>query len=82
MLDRTEEHAELMRDTQVTDTDAKLESMTSALLQVTSVFLIQQNELQEVRERLQKELMRVTQIQDALTQAAQQHQDAVMANWL
>ena len=71
-----------MRDTQVTDTDAKLESMTSALLQVTSVFLIQQNELQEVRERLQKELMRVTQIQDALTQAAQQHQDAVMANWL
>ena len=73
---------QLMRDTQVTDTDAKLESMTSALLQVTSVFLIQQNELQEVRDRLQKELMRVTQIQDALTQAAQQHQDAVMANWL
>jgi hypothetical protein len=59
------------------DADARLESMTSALLEVTSVFLIQQNELQEVRERLQKELARVAQIQDALTQAAQKHQDAV-----
>ena len=60
------------------DTDATLESMTAALLQVTSVFLVQQNELQEVRERLQKELARVSRIQDTLTQAAQQHQDAVL----
>ena len=61
------------------DTDATLETMTAALLQVTSVFLVQQNELQEVRERLHKELARVSRIQDTLTQAAQQHQDAVLS---
>ena len=61
------------------DTDAVLEKMTSSLLKVTSVFLIQQNELQEVRERLQKELARVSQIQDVLAHAAQQHQDAVLS---
>ena len=42
------------------------------LLEVSSVFLIQQSELLGVKERLGKELARVTLIQDALTQAAQQ----------
>ena len=57
--------------------DSTLELMTQSLLQISSVFLVQQNELQEVRDRLQKELSRVSQIQDALSTAAQQHQDAV-----
>mmetsp|Transcript_46738 Transcript_46738/g.77372 ORF Transcript_46738/g.77372 Transcript_46738/m.77372 type:complete len:928 (+) Transcript_46738:63-2846(+) len=58
--------------------DAVLESMTQQLLQISSVFLVQQTELQQVRERLSKELARVSLIQDALTTAAQQHQDAVL----
>ena len=58
--------------------DSTLESMTAALLQVSSVFLIQQNELQEVRDRMNKELARVTLIQEALVTAAQQHQEAVL----
>ena len=61
--------------------DTTLEQMTAALLQVSSVFLVQQNELEEVRHRLQKELNKVSHIQDALTAAAQQHQDAVRAGW-
>ena len=52
--------------------------MTQQLLQVSTVFLMQQNELQEVKERLQKELQRVTQIQEALTEAAASHQEAVL----
>jgi|TARA_B100000524_G_scaffold320898_1_gene201528 hypothetical protein len=51
--------------------------MTQQLLQISSVFLVQQNELDGVKERLNKELARVTAIQDALANAAQQHQDAV-----
>ena len=51
--------------------------MTQQLLQISSVFLMQQNELDGVKERLNKELARVTAIQDALANAAQQHQDAV-----
>lgn len=58
--------------------DSTLESMTTALLQVSSVFLVQQNELQEVHSRLQKELARMLTIQNALADAAQQHQDAVL----
>ena len=61
------------------DTDATLEAMTQSLLQVSSVFLVQQNELQGVRERLAKELARVDTIQEALTTAAQMHQDAVLS---
>ena len=57
--------------------DSTLESMTTSLLQVSSVFLVQQNELQEMHNRLQKELSRLTTIQNALSEAAQQHQDAV-----
>ena len=59
-------------------TDAALEQMTQSLLQVSLVFHVQQNELQAVRERLAKELSRVDAIQEALTTAAQQHQDAVL----
>ena len=62
----------------VTDDDSTLENMTSALLEVSSVFFVQQNELQEVRDRLQKELGRVTRIQDALMEAAQEHHMAVL----
>ena len=51
--------------------------MTQQLLQISSVFLVQQNELDGVKERLNKELARGTAIQDALANAAQQHQDAV-----
>ncbi len=51
--------------------------MTQQLLQISSVFLVQQNELDGVKERLNKELARVTAIQDALANAAQQNQDAV-----
>ena len=51
--------------------------MTQQLLQISSVFLVQQNELDGVKERLNKELARVTAIQDALANAAHQHQDAV-----
>ena len=54
-----------------------MEHMTQQLLHISSVFFMQQNELQEVKERLNKELSRVTLIQDALVTAAQQHQDAV-----
>ena len=61
------------------DTDAALESMTTSLLQVSTVFLVQQNELAAVRDRLAKELARVDAIQEALTSAAQQHQDAVLS---
>ena len=57
--------------------DTMVEEMTQQLLEISSVFLIQQSELLGVKERLGKELARVTLIQDALTQAAQQHQDAV-----
>ena len=59
------------------DTDSTLERMTQSLLQVSSVFLVQQNELQEVRDRLNRELSRVSAIQDALMTAAQEHQDVV-----
>ena len=59
--------------------DSTLESMTTSLLQVSSVFLVQQNELQEMHNRLQKELARMVTIQNALSEAAQQHQDAVRA---
>jgi hypothetical protein len=51
--------------------------MTQQLLQISSVFLVQQSELQQVRDRLTKELGRVNGIAEALTIAAQQHQDAV-----
>jgi len=51
--------------------------MTQQLLQISSVFLVQQSELQQVRDRLKKELLRVNSISEALTSAAQQHQDAV-----
>jgi hypothetical protein len=51
--------------------------MTQQLLQISSVFLVQQSELQQVRDRLTKELGRVNGIAEALTFAAQQHQDAV-----
>ena len=61
------------------DADHTLEMMTQSLLQVSSVFLVQQNELQSVRERLAKELARVDTITEALVQAAQQHQDAVLS---
>ena len=57
--------------------DSTMEHMTQQLLHISSVFFMQQNELQEVKERLNKELSRVTLIQDALVTAAQQHQDAV-----
>ena len=57
--------------------DHILETMTQQLLQISSVFLVQQSELHGVKERLNKELTRVSLIQDALTLAAQQHQDAV-----
>ena len=57
--------------------DSTLERMTQSLLQISSTFLVQQNELEGVRERLQKELNRVSSIKDVLTQAAQDHQDAV-----
>lgn len=57
--------------------DSTLEMMTQSLLQISSVFLVQQNELEAVRYRLQKELARVSSIQESLTTAAQQHQDAV-----
>ena len=60
------------------DTDAMLESLTTNLLNVSSVFLVQQNELQGVRERLAKELARVDSIQEQLTAAAHQHQEAVI----
>lgn len=53
--------------------------MTQQLLQISSVFLVQQSELQQVRDRLTKELGRVNGIAEALTFAAQQHQDAVSA---
>ena len=53
--------------------------MTQSLLQISSTFLIQQHELQEVKDRLQKEMLRVSSIQETLTTAAQQHQDAVLA---
>ena len=59
--------------------DSTLELMTQSLLQISSVFLVQQNELQEVRDRLQKELSRVSLIQETLSNAAQQHQDAVLS---
>jgi len=59
--------------------DSTLELMTQSLLQISSVFLVQQNELQEVRDRLQKELARVSRIQETLSTAAQQHQDAVLS---
>lgn len=61
--------------------DAVLETMTQQLLQISSVFLVQQNELNQVKGRLSKELSRVALIQDALTTAAQQHQDAVTAHF-
>ena len=57
--------------------DSTLEVMTQSLLQISSVFLVQQNELEGVRDRLSKELDRVDLIQKALQTAAQQHQDAV-----
>ena len=59
--------------------DSLLEQMTSALLEISSTFLVQQNELTEVKERLNKESLRVASIQELLTQAAQKHQDAVLA---
>ncbi|KAL3919397.1 MAG: hypothetical protein SGPRY_005648 [Prymnesium sp.] len=59
--------------------DSTLEMMTASLLQISSVFLVQQNELQEVRHRLQRELARVSLIQERLSSAAQQHQDAVLS---
>ena len=62
-----------------TEDDSTLELMTQHLLSVSSVFLIQQHELQEVRDRLQKELTRVTRIQEELIAAAQQHQAAQKA---
>ena len=58
--------------------NAPVDAMTGQLLQVSSAFFIQQNELREVRDRLQKELARVTGIQEALTQAAHRHQDTVL----
>ena len=69
----------IMANPMAVDTDAVLETMTTNLLQVSSVFLMQQNELQEVRDRLAKELKRVDTILETLTQAAQQHQDAVLS---
>eukprot|EP00967_Tisochrysis_lutea_P118854 scaffold193485_cov32-Tisochrysis_lutea.AAC.1 len=54
--------------------------MTQQLLQISSVFLVQQSELQQVKDRLNKELGRVNAIAEALTSAAQQHQDAVRAH--
>lgn len=57
--------------------DSTLELMTQSLLKISSVFLVQQNELQAVRDRLAKELSRVTLILETLAVAAQQHQDAV-----
>ena len=59
--------------------DSLLEQMTSALLEISSTFLVQQNELTEVKERLNKESLRVASIQELLTLAAQKHQDAVLA---
>ena len=61
----------IMANPMAVDTDAVLETMTTNLLQVSSVFLMQQNELQEVRDRLAKELKRVDTILETLTQAAQ-----------
>ena len=58
--------------------DSTLEKMTTNLLQVSSVFFIQQNELQAMHQRLSKELTRLVAIQYALSEAAQQHQDAVL----
>ena len=55
--------------------DSLLEQMTSALLEISSTFLVQQNELTEVKERLNKESLRVASIQELLTLAAQKHQD-------
>jgi len=59
--------------------EAVLENMTQELLRVSTVFLVQQSELLQVKERLSKELARVSNIQDTLTTAAQLHQDAVLA---
>ena len=59
-------------------TDSLLEMMTQNLLKVSSTFLIQQVELQEVKDRLNKEMLRVAAIQETLTIAAQEHQDAVL----
>ena len=42
--------------------DSLLEQMTSALLEISSTFLVQQNELTEVKERLNKESLRVASI--------------------
>ena len=53
--------------------DSLLEQMTSALLEISSTFLVQQNVLTEVKERLNKESLRVASIQELLTQAAQKH---------
>ena len=52
--------------------------MTTSLLRVSSVFLVQQNELHEMHNRMQKELTRMAQIQETLTLAAQEHQNAVL----
>ena len=38
--------------------DSTLEAMTNSLLQVSSTFLVQQHELQEMHNRMQKELAR------------------------
>ena len=59
--------------------DSLLEQMTQSLLEISSTFLVQQNELAEVKERLNRETLRVGQIQETLTLAAQKHQDAVLA---
>ena len=59
--------------------DSLLEQMTQSLLEISSTFLVQQNELAEVKERLSKETLRVASIQETLTLAAQKHQDAVLA---
>ena len=72
------EGPQLMRHASGVD-DSLLEQMTSALLEISSTFLVQQNELTEVKERLNKESLRVASIQELLTQAAQKHQDAVLA---
>ena len=59
--------------------DSLLEQMTQSLLEISSTFLVQQHELQEVKDRLNKEMLRVNSIQETLTMAAQKHQDAVLA---
>jgi hypothetical protein len=71
--------AALMRQHVSAVDDSLLEQMTSSLLEISSTFLVQQNELTEVKERLNKESLRVASIQELLTQAAQKHQDAVLA---